>query len=115
MKNSNMKSFDFIFVDLWHDASDGLELYLESLKYLHELNAMYWIEDSIILLYRKMVISLLRDAYMDEKTDYERYGTVYAYTRHIRKDDVYHSYEEVEDILKDESLKKILIRIANIY
>ncbi len=115
MRENDMSEYDSIFVDIWHDASDGLELYLQSLKYLQNVNAMYWIEDSIILLFRKMVISLLKDAYMGEVTDYQTYRTEYLYTRHITKDDVYHSYDEIEQLLSDESLKKILIKIANIY
>ena len=115
MKNNDMKMYDSIFVDLWHDASDGLDLYLKSLKYLKDIDAHYWIEESILLLYRKMVISLLRDAYEDTQTDYSVYKTVYSYTRFMRKDDVYRSYEDIESLLSDESLKKMLIQIANIY
>ena len=115
MREKDMSEYDSIFVDIWHDASDGLELYLQSLRYLQNVNAIYWIEDSIILLFRKMVISLLKDAYMGEVTDHQVYRTEYLYTRHLTKDDVYHSYDEIEQLLSDESLKKILIKIANIY
>ncbi len=42
--------FEFIFADLWHDVSDGLDMYLKLKKY--ECNQpkakhMYWIEKSI--------------------------------------------------------------------
>lgn len=43
--------FDFAFVDLWHDVSDGVELYLKVKKYEERYNNtkfMYWIEESII-------------------------------------------------------------------
>ncbi len=43
--------FDFAFVDLWHDASDGLEAYLR-IKPLERLapntEFLYWIEDSLL-------------------------------------------------------------------
>ena len=48
MKNH---SFDCAFVDLWHDVSDGVELYIK-MKHLESKNPQvsfnYWIEDSIL-------------------------------------------------------------------
>ena len=45
---SNMEGYDYAFVDLWHDVSDGVELYLK-MKCLEKegINYRYWIEDSI--------------------------------------------------------------------
>ncbi len=44
-------NFDFAFVDLWHDASDGVELYIK-IKKLEVLNPnvefSYWIERTLI-------------------------------------------------------------------
>lgn len=43
--------YDFIFTDLWHDVSDGIDMYLR-MKAYEELNPssefMYWIEQSIL-------------------------------------------------------------------
>lgn len=48
-------SFNFAFVDLWHDTQDGLPLYLRSKK-LEKANAqttfLYWVEDSLLSAYR---------------------------------------------------------------
>jgi hypothetical protein len=45
------KKFDYAFVDLWHDVSDGLEMYLK-IKKMEYFNSqtkfLYWIEDSLI-------------------------------------------------------------------
>jgi len=45
------KTYDFAFVDLWHDASDGVVLYLR-MKALESRCAstrfLYWIEDSLL-------------------------------------------------------------------
>jgi len=45
------RQFDYAFVDLWHDVSDGLDLYLK-MKKLEHLNEqtkfLYWIEDSLL-------------------------------------------------------------------
>ena len=44
-------SYDCAFVDLWHDVSDGVELYIK-MKHLEAKNPQvpfnYWIEDSIL-------------------------------------------------------------------
>ena len=43
-------SFDFVFVDLWHDVSDGLEMYKKMKSYEKNLASakyMYWIEKTI--------------------------------------------------------------------
>lgn len=47
MKNGN---FDLVFTDLWHDPSDGIDLYLKMKQYEHlspESNFMYWIEKTL--------------------------------------------------------------------
>ena len=43
--------FNYAFVDLWHEVSDGLELYLKmkKLEYLSsQTKFAYWIEDSLL-------------------------------------------------------------------
>lgn len=49
-QNIKNKEYDFIFVDLWHDVSDGLEMYLkmkEYEKYSSDSVFRYWIEKTI--------------------------------------------------------------------
>jgi spermidine synthase len=44
--------FDFVFTDLWHDVSDGIDLYLKMKKYeaqSPETVFTYWIEKSILM------------------------------------------------------------------
>jgi hypothetical protein len=56
--------FDQAFVDLWHGPSDGLSLYLRMNKY-EKVNKKtefsYWIEDSILVLLRRCVLTLLEE------------------------------------------------------
>jgi hypothetical protein len=45
------KNFDYVFVDLWHDVSDGLEMYLKMKKIeclSGQTKFLYWIEDSLL-------------------------------------------------------------------
>lgn len=58
------EKYDFIFSDIWHDPSDGLELYLK-LKKLEPLSPSsrfaYWIEPSLLSLLRHMVWARITD------------------------------------------------------
>ncbi len=45
------EKYDFVFTDLWHDVSDGIDMYLKMKKYEKEspgTTFMYWIEPSIL-------------------------------------------------------------------
>ncbi len=50
-KRMPVQNFDYAFVDLWHDVSDGLDLYLR-MKKLEDLSSstkfLYWIENSLL-------------------------------------------------------------------
>ena len=53
---------DFLFADLWHDASDGLDMYLRLRRILQKfptLSVEYWIEPSLLSALRHMVYSKL--------------------------------------------------------
>jgi SAM-dependent methyltransferase len=56
--------FDYVFADLWHDASDGLEMYRKLKK--HEILAPstefdYWIEPSLLSLLRHIIYRRITD------------------------------------------------------
>ena len=51
-KHMQSGGFDSIFVDIWHDPSDGCALYLRMKQYeylLPQANFDYWIEDTLKL------------------------------------------------------------------
>lgn len=57
--------FDYAFADLWHDASDGLELYMRlraQEKLLRGTPADYWIETSLLSALRRLVYQKLTDS-----------------------------------------------------
>jgi hypothetical protein len=50
-KNMSMGKYDFVFTDLWHDISDGIDLYLKMKnveKQCPDTVFTYWIEKSIL-------------------------------------------------------------------
>lgn len=55
---------DYLFADLWHDASDGLDLYLQIKKYEKkhpQIRFSYWIEPSLLSVLRQMVFERITD------------------------------------------------------
>ncbi|MBR2927015.1 MAG: hypothetical protein IKC31_05520 [Clostridia bacterium] len=56
--------FDYLFSDLWHDASDGLEMYIRIKKLLQKhptLPRDYWIEPSLLSALRNLVYEKLTE------------------------------------------------------
>lgn len=54
------KNFDYVFVDLWHDVSDGLESYLKMKKMEHfspQTKFLYWVEDSLLSGFRWQIFN----------------------------------------------------------
>lgn len=65
LKNGAKKEgFDYIFADLWHDQSDGLDLYLRLRKLEKEFphtRFSYWIEPTLLSSLRHMVYAKLTE------------------------------------------------------
>ncbi|WP_231889820.1 hypothetical protein [Oceanobacillus sp. Castelsardo] len=50
-KHMPYENYDFVFTDLWHDVSDGMDMYLKMKEYEHlcpNTVFSYWIEKSIL-------------------------------------------------------------------
>ena len=63
-KNMPKEKFDYLFADLWHDPSDGLDMYLRLKKYeptAPKTKFAYWIEPSLLSLLRHMVFRRITD------------------------------------------------------
>lgn len=63
-KDMPREKFDFVFADLWHDASDGLEMYRKLKKYealSPRTRFDYWIEPSLLSLLRHIVYRRITD------------------------------------------------------
>lgn len=83
--------FDTAFVDLWHDPSDGLELYIR-MKHLEPLSPntrfSYWIEPSLLSCLREMVLERISDQNADFQTEIT-------------------SYDELTQLLSSHSLRRL--------
>lgn len=108
------EKFDYAFVDLWHDASDGLIPYIKLLKEeVSSCKYFYWIEDSIISLVRKCLITLI------EETFYNNYQSkinndidlVISKMNVLLKDLIIKKENELYKILEKDFLKNLLKEI----
>ena len=59
---NNKVNFDYTFVDLWHNAEDGLPLYIDFLNNSNNLNIDFWIENSLIALYRRCLLTVIEES-----------------------------------------------------
>lgn len=95
----NKSNADFVFTDIWHDTSDGLELYLRAKKYENMLNGArfeYWIERSILARLRAMVFE---EYFREEANILTGLPNVYG-------------IEGLTSMLSDASLRELSKRIA---
>jgi 16S rRNA G966 N2-methylase RsmD len=74
-KPEYLKSFDSAFVDLYHDATDGLNVYLKMKKIevlSPKISVYYWLEKSILALLRRYFLILIEEQNRGAiETDYQ--------------------------------------------
>ena len=79
IKNIKDKDYDFIFSDLWHDASDGLPMYLK-LKHIFSAfkytQCTYWVESALVTYLRTLVIGIMRDEFYQNESEYNEIQTL---------------------------------------
>ena len=106
--------FDYCFMDLHHDAEDGLPLYISLLKKKGLANVVdVWIEKALLAYFRRYLIALIEeesDGYGEEaynKTGEFADDLFYALHRHLKQTPL-ESEEELLKLLSDDSLKRII-------
>lgn len=93
-KSMEKEAFDFAFVDLWHDTSDGVELYIKARKLEgrdQKTKFSYWIERSILSSIRASLFNAICAQIEDGK---------------LTKTD-----EEMERILTDGYIKELVLHM----
>lgn len=109
-------NFDYAYVDLWHNPNDGLPFYISfknAEENFSECRFDYWLETSILSLYRRCLLTVIEeqlngisaDAYLKAKIGEDKVvNELYFKT----KDLSIKSYQQLHDLLLDESLKKLI-------
>ena len=92
IESVNDEEYDYIFSDLWHDVSDGCDMYLklksrlDSFKYTR---CLYWIEESIVT-----QLSMYVTGALYRKDD----SPLYAKLKELKLNDIYDELiEEIEE------------------
>lgn len=108
--------YDMAFVDLYHDETDGIPLYLKLKK--SEKRAFhyeYWLEKSLIEVIRRDIITLLYEQYHRLEVDYDdaendNDALINALHRHYEKK-IFLSYAEIKEMLSENAILKLLKEI----
>lgn len=113
------KKFDYVFSDIWHNVHDGEMLYLKlkAKESHHEgTNFDYWIETSILAMLRRQTLTIFEE-YLDGFTeeDYKHSSnendTIINKIYYYHKNTVIKSFDDLHQILTDESLKLMATRL----
>ncbi len=111
--------YSTFLVDIYHDANEGLPLYMKFLHYeekYKDTEFRYWIHTSIIALARRHLLTLLYEEINKVDVTYEKsmnfsdklINKMHAYL----KDREINSYEEIHDLLSDDNIIKLLKEIS---
>jgi hypothetical protein len=117
MKKMKSYSINYAFIDLWHNVDDGISLYIHSLhEELDNITYSYWIEPSFIAYIRRNLLTLIDE--QADNADSSNYINEENYDDHIinelykvTKNLNISSYEELHDLLKESSIRKLLKQI----
>ncbi|MCR5492020.1 MAG: hypothetical protein K6F32_07835 [Bacilli bacterium] len=115
---SEVGKVDYVFADLWHNADDALPLYCELLRNEKAGTRYdYWIEDSIIVYFRRCLISYLYEQAVegygdDAYEEAESYDDAILCALHeaLRKE-VINTREDLYKLFDNEICKKICIKL----
>ena len=113
IKETHLSSYDYAFFDLWHNAEDGLPLYLEINRHDIVPPKSFWIEESLICMYRRCLLTVIEESlngYNDD--DYRKaknaidkiINEIYFKTKNIK----FNSYEEIYKFISRDNIYRLI-------
>ncbi len=113
------EEYDYIFVDIYHTPEDALSMYLRfkgDEKKFNYKPAHYWIEESILCLFRRYVLTLIEEYYQGmREEDYEEIVDEESELLHniykALKNKEFHSIEDIRTLLSDDGLRQLACNI----
>lgn len=106
--------FDYAFFDIWHSPEDGLLAYLKIKQFEQNKKCQfsYWLEDSLVAMFRRLMLILFSEQLDTKKHDYQKAKTeqdkiinaLYEVTKNMEFD----TFFEIKEFLKTLSLKKFI-------
>lgn len=117
-KNSKDK-YDYSFVDLYHGDFDGIKIYTQFKKLeLRSSNYIYWLEKTLINVIRRNLITIIYEQVNKISCNYNESKDfndklINALYKQI-KNKTFSSYQEIHNLLKEESIKSLIKQIETI-
>lgn len=109
-----ISTYDFVYIDLYHNPVDGLPIYLKFKKIESSVNVKfeYWLEEGILAYLRRLIITVMQESIegyndndyrsVDNKED-EIINEIYFKTKNIE----FNHFDEIKTYLNNDSLKKL--------
>ncbi|MCQ2795881.1 MAG: hypothetical protein MJ213_01025 [Bacilli bacterium] len=108
---------DYIFIDLWHNVSDGFMTYYHLNKKLKNYpNVIHWISDSLLTAFRNIVINLIdEELNSKDQIDYTKASNeIDKITNNLHallREKKISSYLEIKELLSNTSLKELMLKV----
>lgn len=117
--NKINEKFNYVFIDLWHNPNDGIDLYLKFKKKEEKYSKQtffYWLENGILSLLRRMIITLIEEELNGSTdNDYKKADNIndniINKLHFLLKDYEINTYLDIKKLLSNESLKSLSSRI----
>lgn len=115
LKN-NKNHYDYVFADLWHNPEDGLPIYLKIKEIEKQYKGtifQYWLETSLLAMLRRCLLTVYEESlqgasdkdYQKASNDIDKIiNALYFKTKNI----TINSYDDIYDLLRDESLLRLI-------
>ena len=113
IKKNRLINYDYAFFDLWHNAEDGLTLYIEAKSMNIACPTGYWIEESLIALYRRCLLTVIEeslahysdDDYRQSKNAIDKIiNQIYFKTKNLR----FNSFNDIYSFLSNDNILKLI-------
>ena len=111
----NLKNIDYLFIDTYHNANDGLEMYVNCLnksKLYSNTKFIFWIENSLLCLFRRLIITLMEEEYYKYDVNYLTgisYIDLLSNKLHnYLLDKQFNSYREIDEFISNSSLINLI-------
>ena len=116
LRNNNVDElYDYLYADIWHNAEDGLPLFIRFYDLLKDkkVKVEYWLIESIIAMLRRCLLTVIEESlngandsnYQRSKNEYDKIiNHLYFKTKNLR----FNSYQEILDILSKDNLLKLI-------
>jgi len=105
--------YDYAFIDLWHNPTDGLPLYLKAKKLERpQCKYFYWLEESILAMLRRCILTIIEENfqgytdkdYLKAKNSYDE--IINALYRKLRTCEI-NSYSDILILISSKKLKSL--------